>query len=146
LPQQLADIGTNTPTSVVNALRRDPSIKYVIFDNGSTATGVQTALQAAGLTDVVVGGEAPSPASIQEIKAGSDEAWAALSIPVLGYGLIDALARHFDGDSLTPVLQEVPSWQILIKDNVGNAVLDSQGNYIGYHDYQAAFARLWHVG
>jgi ribose transport system substrate-binding protein len=84
LPQQLTDIGTNTPTSVVNALRRNPAIKYVIFDNGSTATGVEDALQAAGLSDVLVGGEAPSSTSIQEMKAGSNEAWAGLSIPVLG--------------------------------------------------------------
>ena len=146
LPQQLTDIGTNTPTSVVNAIRRNPSIKYVIFDNGSTATGVEAAVQAAGLSDVLVGGEAPITSQIQEMKAGDNEAWAALSIPILGYGLIDALARHFAGDSLQPVLAEDPSWQILNKDNIGSAVLDSKGNYIGYQDYQSAFAKLWNVG
>jgi ribose transport system substrate-binding protein len=146
LPQQLSDIGTVTPTSVVNALRRDPGIKYVIFDNGSTSIGVEDAIQAAGLEDVVVGGEAPSAQSIGQLKGGSDQIWAALSIPILGYGLIDTFARHFNGDSLDPVFKENPAWQILTKDNVGSAVLDGQGNYVGYAAYPTAFAKLWRLG
>ena len=146
LPQQLTDIGTNTPSSVVNAIRRNPSIKYVIFDTGSVATGVEQALKAAGLSDVVVGGESPDADAIQQMKAGSDQAWAALSIPIAGFQLMDALARHFDGDSLAPVVKETPPWQILTSANIGSAVLDAQGNYVGYAGYQAAFAKLWNVG
>jgi ribose transport system substrate-binding protein len=146
VPQQLTDIGTVTPTSVVSALRRDPSIKYVIFDNGSTATGVSAAVTAAGIQGVVIGGEAPSAASIQDLKSGQNEAWAALSIPILGFGLIDVLARHFNGDSLSPNVDSPPPFQILTKDNVATASLDSQGNYTGYANFSAAFAKLWLVG
>lgn len=146
LPQQVTDIGTNTPTSIVNAIRRNPSIKYVVFDTGSAAPGVEAALQAAGLSHVVIGGEAPDPTEVQEMKTGDSEVWAALSIPVCGYELIDALARHFDGDSLQPVAAEIPPWQLLTKDNIGSAVLDSQGNYIGLTGYQTAFAKLWNLG
>jgi ribose transport system substrate-binding protein len=146
VPQQLTDLGTVTPTSVVSALRRDPSIKYVIFDCGCAATGVEAAIQAAGISGVVLGGEAPLAPSIEELKSGADEAWAALSLPILGYGLIDTLARNFNGDSLDPVFQENPSWQILTADNIGSAVLDSQNNYVGYADYPAAFGKLWQVG
>jgi ribose transport system substrate-binding protein len=146
LPQQLTDIGTNTPSSVVNAIRRNPSIKYVIFDTGSVATGVEAALKSAGLSDVVVGGESPDADAIQQMKAGSDQAWAALSIPIAGFQLMDALARHFDGDSLAPVVKETPPWQILTSTNIGSAALDSQDNYVGYANYEAAFAKLWNVG
>jgi ribose transport system substrate-binding protein len=146
LPQQLTDIGTNTPSSVVNAIRRNPSIKYVIFDTGSVATGVEEALKAAGLSDVVLGGESPDADAIQQMKAGSDQAWAALSIPIAGFQLMDALARHFEGDSLAPVVKETPPWQILTSSNIGGAVLDSQDNYVGYANYEAAFAKLWNVG
>lgn len=146
LPQQLTDIGTNTPSSVVNAIRRNPSIKYVIFDTGSVATGVEAALKSAGLTDVVVGGESPDSDAIAQMKAGGNQAWAALSIPIAGFQLMDALARHFDGDSLAPVVQETPPWQILTSANIGRAALDGQGNYVGYAGYQAAFAKLWNVG
>jgi ribose transport system substrate-binding protein len=146
LPQQLTDIGTNTPSSVVNAIRRNPAIKYVIFDTGSVATGVEAALKSAGLKDVVVGGESPDADAIQQMKSGSDQAWAALSIPIAGFQLMDALARHFDGDSLAPVVKETPPWQILTSTNIGSAALDAQDNYIGYAGYQAAFAKLWNVG
>ena len=146
LPQQLTDIGTNTPSSVVNAIRRNPSIKYVIFDTGSVATGVEAALKSAGLTDVVVGGESPDADAIQQMKSGGNQAWAALSIPIAGFQLMDALARHFDGDSLAPVTKETPPWQILTSANIGSAALDAQGNYVGYADYEAAFAKLWNVG
>ena len=146
LPQQLTDIGTSTPTAVVNAIRRNPSIKYVIFDTGSVATGVEDALKAAGLSSVVVGGESPDSDAIQQMKSGSNQAWAALSIPIAGFQLMDALARHFDGDSLTPVTQETPPWQILTSSNIGSAVLDSKDNYVGYANYVAAFAKLWNVG
>jgi ribose transport system substrate-binding protein len=146
VPQQLADIGTVTPTSVVSALRRDPSIKYVIFDNGSTSTGVSAAVAAAGLQGIVLGGEAPSAASIQDMKSGQNQAWAALSIAILGYGLIDVLARHFNGDSLAPNVDSPPPYQILTKTNVATAVLDSQNNYVGYADYSNAFAKLWLAG
>ena len=146
LPQQLTDIGTSTPTAVVNAIRRNPNIKYVIFDTGSVATGVEDALKAAGLSSVVVGGESPDSDAIQQMKSGSNQAWAALSIPIAGFQLMDALARHFDGDSLTPVTQETPPWQILTSSNIGSAVLDSKDNYVGYANYVAAFAKLWNVG
>jgi ribose transport system substrate-binding protein len=146
LPQQLTDIGTNTPSSVVNAIRRDPAIKYVIFDTGSVATGVEAALKSAGLKDVVVGGESPDADAIQQMKSGSDQAWAALSIPIAGFQLMDALARHFGGDSLAPVVKETPPWQILTSTNIGSAALDAQDNYIGYAGYEAAFAKLWNVG
>ena len=146
VPQQLTDLGTVTPTSIVSALRRDPKIKYVIFDCGCASAGVKAAIDAAGIKDVVLGGEAPLANSITELKDGSDEAWAALALPVAGYGLIDTLARHFNGESLAPVFAEKPSWQILTKDNIGDAAIDSQNNYIGYADYAGAFAKLWQVG
>ena len=41
---------------------------------------------------------------------------------------------------------EIPPWQLLTKDNIGSAVLDSQGNYIGLTGYQTAFAKLWNLG
>jgi hypothetical protein len=80
------------------------------------------------------------------MKAGSDQAWAALSIPIAGFQLMDALARHFEGGSLAPVVTETPPWQILTSSNIGSAVLDSQDNYVGYANYEAAFAKLWNVG
>ena len=145
VPQQLTDLGTVTPTSVVNAVRRDPQINYVIFDCGCAAAGVSSALRAAGLNSVVLGGEGPLTTSIKELQAGENEAWAALPLESMGYGLIDSFARYFNGQSLNPIVTEPPSWQILTPSNIASAHFDSQDNYIGYADYAAAWAKLWKV-
>jgi ABC-type sugar transport system substrate-binding protein len=143
VPQQLTDLGTNTPTSVVNAIRRNPQINYVIFDCGCAATGVSAALQAAGMTSVVIGGEGPLAPSIKELQQGQNEVWAALPLESMGYGLMDTFARYFNGQSLDPIVTEPARWQILTRSNVATAHFDSQDNYIGYPDYAAAWANLW---
>lgn len=143
VPQQLTDLGTVTPTSVVNAVRRNPQINYVIFDCGCAATGVSAALRAAGLNSVVLGGEGPLTTSIKELQQGENEAWAALPLESMGYGLIDSFARYFNGQSLNPIVTEPPSWQIVTRSNIASAHFDSQGNYIGYSDYATAWANLW---
>jgi ribose transport system substrate-binding protein len=143
VPQQLTDLGTVTPTSVVNTVRRNPQINYVIFDCGCAATGVSSALRAAGINSVVLGGEGPLTTSIKEMQQGENEAWAALPLESMGYGLIDSFARYFNGQSLSPIVTEPPSWQILTSSNIASAHFDSEDNYIGYSDYAAAWAKLW---
>ena len=145
VPQQLTDLGTVTPTAVVNTVRRNPQINYVIFDCGCAATGVSAALRAAGLNSVVLGGEGPLTTSIKELQQGENEAWAALPLESMGYGLIDSFARYFNGQSLNPIVTEPPSWQILTRGNIASAHFDRQDNYIGYSDYATAWASLWKV-
>jgi len=145
VPQQLTDLGTVTPTSVVNAVRRDPQINYVIFDCGCAAAGVSAALRAAGLNSVVIGGEGPLTPSIKELQQGQNEAWAALPLESMGYGLIDSFARYFNGQSLSPIVTEPPSWQILTRSDIASAHFDSADNYVGYSDYSTAWATLWKV-
>ena len=48
MPQQGTDIGTKTPGSVVSAVQADPKSKWLIFDLGDLATGVDAAIKAAG--------------------------------------------------------------------------------------------------
>ncbi|OLT12763.1 hypothetical protein BJF78_23775 [Pseudonocardia sp. CNS-139] len=131
---------------MVSTLRRDPAVKWVMFDCACAATGVVTALRTAGIDGVTIGGEAPLTTQIQEMKGGSPQAWAALSLPILGFGLIDALARHFNGDSMQPVLDQRFPWQIVTNDNVHSVVLDGADNYVGLASYGDAFSGLWHVG
>jgi ABC-type sugar transport system substrate-binding protein len=143
VPQQLTDLGTNTPSSVVNAVRRNPSINYVIFDCGCAAAGVTSALHAAGLNSVVLGGEGPLTPSIKEMQQGDNEVWGALPLESMGMGLIDTFARYFNGQSLSPIVTEPPQWQLLTRTNIGSAHFDSQDNYVGYPDFEAAWAKLW---
>ena len=143
VPQQLTDLGTNTPSSIVNAIRRNPSINYVIFDCGCAAAGVTSALRAAGLNSVILGGEGPLTPSIKEMQEGDNEVWGALPLESMGMGLIDTFARYFNGQSLSPIVTEPPQWQLLTRTNIASAHFDSQDNYIGYPDFASAWAKLW---
>jgi ribose transport system substrate-binding protein len=145
VPQQLTDLGTVTPTSVVNAIRRNPQINYVIVDCGCAAAGVSSALRAAGLNNIVIGGEGPLTPSIKEMQQGENEVWGALPLESMGFGLIDTFARYFNGQSLSPIVTEPPQWQLLTRTNITSAHFDSQDNYIGYADLSAAWAKLWDV-
>jgi ABC-type sugar transport system substrate-binding protein len=145
VPQQLTDLGTVTPTSVVNAIRRNPAINYVIFDCGCAAAGVTSALHAAGLNSIVLGGEGPLTPSIKEMQEGDNEVWGALPLESMGFGLIDSFARYFNGQSLSPIVTEPSTWQLLTRSNIASAHFDSQDNYIGDADFAAAWAKLWKV-
>jgi hypothetical protein len=45
------------------------------------------ALRATGLNSVVIGGVGPLEPSIKELQQGQNEAWAALPVESMGYGL-----------------------------------------------------------
>jgi len=145
--EQVTDIGTKVPTSVVSTLQRDPSIGYAIFTIGDLTDGLATALQGAGLTNkVVLGGGAPTQQNLQDLKAGKVGVWNGFSGPILGWRDADMAARYFAGVSLDPGGDAlVLPTQLLTKDNIGAASLDSSGYYQGIADYQSQFLKLWGV-
>lgn len=144
--QTLADIGTNTPKSVVSTLQRDPSINYILFTFGDLATGVDAALGDAGLTDQVkVTGSAVSIAALQNLRDGKDAAWVGLPAEILGWRAVDAFARIFNGDSLEPANAALLPSQIITQSNVNGIVLDPAGYYNAVADFQPQFLQLWLV-
>jgi ribose transport system substrate-binding protein len=137
------DWGTKVPGAVVSALQRNPAAQWVSFDLGDASTGVQAALSAAGLTDQVgiVGLTASAP-NIQALKDGTDRAWTAYSLPIVGWRAIDAMARAAVGD---PFVQAPLPTQILTQENANSLVLDENGDYVGVADFEAQFKALWGV-
>ena len=142
-PQQGADIGTKTPGAVVSALQKAPDTDWVVFDLGDLETGVDSALAAAGITGVHIGGLTATAANIAAVKDGKQDAWTAYSLPVVGYRQIDSVARQLNGD---PILNVPLPTQVINKDNVGSLVVDAKGAYVGVADYQAQFKKLWLIG
>lgn len=143
--QQISDLGTKTPASVVSTVQRDPSINWLIFTIGDLTIGVPEALRAAGLSDKVsIGGETPTQKNFAEMKAGAAEAWSGFSAPVLGYRDADMAARYFNNEPLDPGGDRlILPTQIITKDNVGSIVVDNTGYYVGVKDYQSQFKTLW---
>lgn len=142
--QQGADIGSKTPGSVVSTLQRSPDTDWVVFDLGDLSTGLGTALRGAGLVDSVkVGGLTANTENIKGVADGSQHAWTAYPLPIVGWRVIDAFARQFNGDSLAPTVGALLPTQLITQDNVDSLVLDDEGNYVGLADYQEQFKSLW---
>ncbi len=70
--------------------------------------------------------------------------WVGFPVQILGWRVIDMLARQFNGDDLKPADDAFLPTQLLNSDNIGTAVLDPKtGFYVGVADYQDQFEKLW---
>jgi ribose transport system substrate-binding protein len=144
--QQLSDVGTKIPGSVVSTVQRDPSISWAVFSFGDLAFGVSAALRGAGMAGKVkIGGETPTAADIKALKTGQENVWIGFPIAILGWRIADMAARDSVGDSLTAAEATPLPGQILDNDNIGSTPLDENGAYIGFPDYQEQFKKLWKV-
>lgn len=142
-PQQATDIGTKTPASVVSKLQQTPDTNWLVFGLAELSTGVPAALSAAQVTEMKIGGLSALPENYEALKAGTQNAWTAYPLPIVGYRQIDSFARKFAGEE--PVDALLPT-QIVTPENVEGLVFDDSGNYVGVADYQEQFRKLWLVG
>ncbi|ETD32523.1 substrate-binding domain-containing protein [Williamsia sp. D3] len=143
--QQVTDLGTKTPQSVVSTLQRDPNINYAVFSFGDLVLGVDAALRGAGLQDqVTFAGQTPTPDNLKSLEDGDNSVWVGFPVQILGWRVLDMLARSFNGDDLGPADDAFLPTQLLNKDNIGSAVIDDKtGFYVGVADYQDQFKALW---
>lgn len=136
-------IAGKVPNLVASEFRRNPDAKYAMFAIGGLTTGVQAALDAAGITDVKIGGESPDAPNIQALKDGTEVLWTGFPTVILGWRIADAFARAFNGDDVAIASEALLPTQILTTENIGTAPIDETGTYIGYPDYETAFKQLW---
>ena len=116
LPQLAA--GQLVPT-VISALKRNPSANYVVFDDGPFATGITSALAAAGLSKVKVIGEAADPAGLAALRTGTEAAWTGYSSPYATLQVVDAMFRDAEGLPIPQAQEGGQQTQLLTKANVG---------------------------
>ena len=113
---QPTDVGTNLPQTVVSEIQRDPSINYVMLQDVTMAAGLAAALREANLLDkVTVVGNNGTPEFAQSVADGEFDVMHNYSFKAAAYQVVDALARHFNGDELIdpPMLT-----QIFTQDNL----------------------------
>ena len=141
-PQQASAIGTTTPSAVVSTVTRNPSTNWLIFDLGDLATGVNSALAAAGLHGLHIGGLTADTPNIAALKNGTQDVWTAYSLPIVAYRQVDSFARKFE--DMATLNAALPT-QLMTQQNVNSLVEDSQGNYVGVANYRSQFMTLWHI-
>ena len=137
LPELAA--GELVPT-VISALKRNPSANYVVFDDGPFATGITSALAAAGLSKVKVIGEAADSAGLAALRAGTEVAWTGYSSPYATLQVVDAMFRDAEGLPIPQAQEGVQQTQLLTKANVGSIT-----EWNSPTDALQQFKALWHI-
>jgi ribose transport system substrate-binding protein len=139
----LPEVGAGAiPSAIVTALKKNPSVKYLLTSNLLLVSGVVSALKSAGLSDVKVAGDQPESSDLAGIKNGSEYAATISGNPVLGFMAIDSAARLSEGMTVPPNDSGTPL-HLLTKQNLTSTNLN---DYILPSDYAAQFKALWHVG
>jgi ABC-type sugar transport system substrate-binding protein len=141
LNQATADIATNTPANVVSALQQNPDITHVYFAFGDLSRGVAPAIAEAGI-DVKIFGSQPVDENFARIPTGEEAAWVAWPTVLLGWGMVDALARFY-GDEDMSVADNAPmTIQIFSQDNP--PVLNPESGLAEFpENYPDLYAELW---
>jgi ribose transport system substrate-binding protein len=126
--------------AIVAALKRNPSIKYVISSDGDFIDGLAPAIQSAGLSGVKISSTIGGIVNEQDIIAGHESATLPWPGGIEGWVIIDAAARLSekmavpDGDSNQPI-------QLLVKSNVGTPT----ESLMEPKNYEEQFEKLWKV-
>lgn len=136
----VASIGSSAPSRVVSDLQAHPGQDVVLFASQEAATGLPVALKTAGIK-VKVGGYAPTPANLQDIKNSTEDVAVGLDAGIMAFTQVDAAARLATGQPQTKGEQaQTPVLQLLTKADLPGDV--SKG-WSGYPDFAQRFAKLW---
>jgi ribose transport system substrate-binding protein len=84
-------------STVVNALRRDSSLKYLIISNAPFLAGIHSSLAAADLTGVQFAGASGTITDLDAIVSGEEAATTGVALVIGGWEMIDAGLRHYEG-------------------------------------------------
>jgi ribose transport system substrate-binding protein len=138
--QANVDAGSLVST-VVSAARSNPSYKYIFFDNGQFGDGVLSALAAAGLTGMTIGGRSIDPYGEAALKAGKEQVWTGQSYFLQGEGIIDvALRVLMKAPGVTN--DDVIPTQLITKQNVSEIT----GQFYDFPvNSLQQYEKLWHV-
>jgi ribose transport system substrate-binding protein len=137
--------GAIIPT-LVNKMRSDSEIGYVIFDYSAFAVGIESAMAAAGVENVKIGGTGPEPESFEALKKGTQAAWTGSSWKYQAYTDVDLAARFATGSEGGENDHEQPLMLMTPKSINEKGIFDEAGNFNAPLDALEQFEKLWKVG
>jgi ribose transport system substrate-binding protein len=129
------------PSTLVSALRSNPSANYLVFDDGPFADGITSALSAAGLSSKVkIIGEAADQAGVAALKTGQEAAWTGFDPGYQAYEDMDIAFRDAEGMPIPVAAEAEQPTQLLTKATIGSTT-----NWSAPSDAQAQFLKIWHI-
>jgi ribose transport system substrate-binding protein len=139
---QPTQLGKDAPTIVTNKLRANPDVVGIYFGYDAIATGLNSALKTAGVTQPDTYSWAPDEVGVEELRNDEKTGAVPLGQPENGWQMVDAMARLATGgnvkDSATwgPYVLWAPEF---------NNIPASPANPPPNPDFQAEFKKLWGV-
>ncbi len=141
LEAQVTDFGDKLSTQIVAFLQSHPDVNIVSAAVSDMVTGLNSALQAAGLADKVqVQTNDINPALEQDIRNGTPlKALTMMENVNMMWQAADVLARIFTDKPFEDSANATPNKWIVTKDNIGTFAEP----YPIVEDYQAQYKALW---
>ena len=135
------------PNKVVAFLQSNPDTEYIEYTFSDLSTGMQAALQGAGLTNVVQTGVNANPAVIKEIANGEQAAWTMQPSLYGDWLAMDAAARIAQGMPLEKYQEEgaLPTYVVASKESAEELLKNSNGEWGGPEGYEEKFEEIWGV-
>jgi ribose transport system substrate-binding protein len=112
-------------TLLTSTLRRNPSYKYLFFSDATFASGINSALSSAGLTDIKVGGSDFQSEQAAALRSHTQAAWTGVSLQNLAYGNVDYALRAVEGAPLTTNNDQLPI-ELVTPENIGDQTTFNQ--------------------
>lgn len=134
-------IGKDLASKIASQLQANPDVNYIALGFNDMGIGLPAAIAGAGVPEVPAVTQSQSAAISQYISKGQGIE-AAYGFPGIegGWRMVDALIRHFNGESVEPSEQNDPEW-FITKDNVPSTTED----YPLVEDYKEQYKALWGV-
>jgi ribose transport system substrate-binding protein len=127
-------------SGVVSQLSAHRSLNYLMFDEGEFATGINSALDAAGLSNIKIGGFGLTAEQANALRSGTQSAWLGLDAQYNGYCIMDLSLRAVEHAPLTTNCDAFPT-QLLTKSTVGT----TSTIYVAVPNELQKFEKLWKV-
>lgn len=140
-----ASIGTTLPSQIVSYLQSHPSVNYMAMTYGALTTGLQAALQSAGLSNrVKIADDTGSVANLQAIASGTspEKVFVPYSETIVGWMETDAVARYLQHATVNEAEYASAPRNFLVQSNIKTPLADNNS----VPNYQAQFLKLWKVG
>ncbi|MDL5205729.1 substrate-binding domain-containing protein [Streptomyces sp. ALI-76-A] len=132
-------IGKDMADRVVSYVRSHPKVTHIVFGLGLLNVGVPSALKTAGIADKHIAVNVGDAQNYQYIQNDLSHGAMALNSHETAWTQVDALARHFTGQSMEVDQKAVLPNMLITKDNLTVTI----GDFPLVEDYQAQFKALW---
>lgn len=109
-------IGTTDPAQIVSYLQGNPNTNYIVVGIGDATAGIPQALAAAGLASKVkIVTRLADAINLKDIAAGTETMGVTEETYEIGWRMIDAAARYFQGDSMACCTTPIGTVHVITK-------------------------------